>query len=111
MDSPENLKRKIGGDIIRLKFKGERNLSALKKLKFVKKIDKFENGAALTVSDASKHLQEILKVIGTVESVEMRTPTLNDVFLHYTGKEYHPNGESPEGGFFEKAMTYRARSK
>jgi len=45
-------------------------------------------------------------LVGNVESVELRTPTLNDVFLHYTGHEIRE--ADAEGGFFERAA--RARS-
>ena len=37
----------------------------------------------------------------------MHTPTLNDVFLHYAGREFHTEEESPEGGFWERAMNYQ----
>ena len=61
----------------------------------------------LTVIEASKHLQEILKLVGEVETVELRTPTLNDVFLHYTGRNIM-EGE-PEGGYVDKIIRARAR--
>jgi hypothetical protein len=52
------------------------------------------------------HLQEILGLVGDVKSVELRTPTLNDVFLHFTGHEIR--GDNAEGGFFQRVV--RARS-
>jgi ABC-2 type transport system ATP-binding protein len=104
LDTPERLKQIIGGDIVRLRIRNPR-LTALKGLEYVRKIEQSGNVVSLTVRDSGMHLQEILGQIGDVESVEMRTPTLNDVFLHYTGHEIR-EGES-EGGFFERVMKAR----
>jgi len=108
LDSPDTLKKKLGGDIIRLKVK-DPNISAIKKLKFVKKVDRLDDTVSITVKGASKHLQEVLKVVGDVESVELRTPTLNDVFLHFAGREYKPEEENAEGGFGQRVLAYQAK--
>ncbi len=107
LDSPKRLKKILGGDIIRLRIK-QPNIEAVKKLEYVKQIDELNGTVSLTVKDANKNLQQILKVIGKVESVEVRSPTLNDVFLHYTGREFREE-EQAEGGFWERAVTYRSR--
>jgi len=105
LDTPESLKQVIGGDIIRLRIKHP-TLSPIKELKYVVKVEQTDGFVLLTVKDSSVHLQEILSLVGNVESVELRTPTLNDVFLHYTGHEIRE--AEAEGGFFERAV--RARS-
>jgi ABC-2 type transport system ATP-binding protein len=38
------------------------------------------------VENAAKNLQKLLSVAGDVDCVEVHTPDLNDVFLHYTGR-------------------------
>lgn len=106
LDSPDKLKRVLGGDIIKMKIK-KPNIKAVEKLKYVKLIDHKNNTVLLTVKDANLHLPEILKSIGKVESVELHSPTLNDVFLHYTGRDIRE--DSAEGGFWERAMNYRAK--
>ncbi|MFH1237233.1 MAG: ATP-binding cassette domain-containing protein [Candidatus Aenigmatarchaeota archaeon] len=106
MGSPEELKKNLGGDIIRLKAKNL-NVKAIRKLKFVKKISICNSEVCLTVDGINKHLQEILRVVGKVDSVEIRSPTLDDVFLHYTGKALRDN--SPEGGWAERMMHARSR--
>ncbi len=103
--SPEKLKKTIGGDIIRLSIRRP-HVNALKRLRYVKKVGKLSSGIALTVENANKHLQEILGVVGNVESVEVRSPTLDDVFLYYTGRALHE--EQAEGGFWERAESYMA---
>jgi len=106
MGTPKKLKKDLGGDIIRLKAKNL-NVDVLKRLKYVKKVDNCDGEVCLTVKDADKHLQEILKVVGKVESVEIRSPTLDDVFLHYTGRVIRD--DSPEGGWAERMMNVRSR--
>lgn len=106
LDTPKSLKKGLGGDIIRLKAKNLK-IETLKKLKYVKKVDRCDDEVCLTVKDADKHLQEILKLVGKVDSVEIRQPTLDDVFLHYTGREIRD--DSPEGGWAERAMNLESR--
>lgn len=102
LDTPANLKKRLGGDVVRLKTKNP-NIQAIKKLKYVKSVKRDKDGVVLTVNDSGSHMQEILKKAGSVESVESRSPTLNDVFLHYTGSEIRDNEEG-EGGYFERMM-------
>ena len=106
LDSPENLKKVLGGDIVRLKVK-DPQLETLEKLEYVKKIDQLDDKISITVVEANRHLQEILACVGQVESVEVRSPTLDDVFLHYTGREFRE--AAPEGGFWERAANYKTR--
>ncbi|MCL5239429.1 MAG: ATP-binding cassette domain-containing protein [Candidatus Marsarchaeota archaeon] len=101
LDTPGNMKKKLGGDVIRLQV-SRPNLAALKRLRYVKRVQRDNGVLVLTVTDASKHIQEILKAVGSVENVEMRAPTLNDVFLHYTGSEIRD--QEGEGGFFERMV-------
>jgi len=83
------------------------DLAAMRKLGFVKDIKTKNEFVSLTVVAASENLPEILATIGKVESVEVRSPTLNDVFLRYTGKEIR--GESAEGGWMERIINYRSK--
>ncbi len=105
LDSPSKLKKVVGGDIIRLKIQRPK-LDQLKSLSYVKSIDAKEGVVTLMVEDAGRHLQQILGLIGDAESVEMRSPTLNDVFLYYTGREIREN--APEGGFYERVATVKS---
>ncbi|MCU0851479.1 MAG: ATP-binding cassette domain-containing protein [Candidatus Thermoplasmatota archaeon] len=101
LGAPKQLKKDLGGDIIRLKANAL-DLDALKKLSYIKDISSCEGEVCLTLEDASSHLQEILNVVGKIESVEIRSPTLDDVFLHYTGRAMREG--TPEGSWAEKMM-------
>jgi ABC-2 type transport system ATP-binding protein len=106
LGSPKKLKKDLGGDIIRLKAQSL-DVEVLKKLPYVKEISPCDGEVCLTLEDANIHLQEILKLVGKVDSVEIRSPTLDDVFLHYTGRGMR---EGPsEGGWAEKMMTASER--
>ncbi len=104
LDTPSALKTKIGGEIVKLRVRSP-NLENLKDLDYVVSMDQSGNTLLLTVKNASAHLQEILSMIGQVDSVEVRTPTLNDVFLNYTGREIRE--ESGEGGISERIARVR----
>jgi len=86
LDTPLNLKKSLGGDIILLKGHNI-NIEGLKNLPYVKCAENQGAFVQLAVEDSGRRLQEILRVAGEIESVEAHLPDLNDVFLHYTGKE------------------------
>jgi ABC-2 type transport system ATP-binding protein len=106
LGSPKQLKKDIGGDIIRLKAQ-TLDLDALKKLPYIKEISPCDGEVCLTLENANIHLQEILNVVGKIDSVEIRSPTLDDVFLHYTGRAIRE--DTPEGSWAEKAMNASAK--
>jgi ABC-2 type transport system ATP-binding protein len=106
LGTPEELKKGLGGDIIRLKAKNL-NVEHLKDLFYIKNITASNEEVSLTVEDANLHIQEILSIVGKVDSAEIRSATLDDVFIHYTGREIRE--DSPEGSWIEKSMHARAK--
>ena len=84
LDTPQNLIRGLGGDTVFLR--GRINTEKLSALPFVKDILQADGGCRLSVENSGKNLQELLGVAGTVDFVEVHSPDLNDVFLHYTGR-------------------------
>lgn len=106
LDTPKALKSGLGGDIIRLTT----NVSCsecLDGLDFISSMEQENGNVIIKVRDAAKHLQEILTRIGKVDSVEVRSPTLDDVFMHFTGRTLSGE-ETGEESFFDKAMDWRA---
>jgi ABC-2 type transport system ATP-binding protein len=106
LDSPENLKRMLGGDIIRLEMQNP-DVNSVEALPYVKKVEIHGPTVSLTVEDGRSHIQEILARIGKVDSVELHPPSLEDVFLRYTGREFRE--QQAEGGFWERVMTSSGR--
>ena len=101
LDSPQALKNKIAGDVVKIKQK-KPDIEKLRKLDYVMKAEEKDGLLYISIKDASKHLQDLLANTGPIELVEVRSGTLNDVFLHYTGREIRE--AEPEGGFWERVM-------
>jgi len=102
LGTPRELKNQIGEDIVRLKGMEAKYLKKIEKLPFVTKIGKEDDYIAIALKNAPDNLQALLSSAGKVQSVEVREVTLNDVFLHYTGKEIHQ--EEGEGSWFDRVM-------
>ncbi|MDD3487072.1 MAG: ATP-binding cassette domain-containing protein [Candidatus Moranbacteria bacterium] len=98
LETPERLKKNIGGDIIQMK--------SAEKEKLVREIkEKYDIGAKsgehdivqIEVANAETFLPRLFNELDTkINSIEMRRPTLDDVFLSLTGKrirEEHASGK------------------
>jgi ABC-2 type transport system ATP-binding protein len=94
LDSPGALKKIVGGDLVTIKATCP-NIEDIKRLNFVKEIKNENSEILITVENAAENLQQILKIIGSIESVQVRNPTLNDVFLHFTGRGIQEEGDEP----------------
>jgi ABC-2 type transport system ATP-binding protein len=101
LDSPEALMSRIAGDVITVKQKIP-DIESIRKLDYVMKAEEKDGLQYISIKDASKHLQDLLTNTGPIEFVEVRRGTLNDVFLHYTGREIRE--AEAEGGFWERMM-------
>jgi ABC-2 type transport system ATP-binding protein len=99
--SPTTLKAAMGGDMItvRARYFDEQ---AIKALPYVRRLQIDAGCATITVEKASAQLQHLLAALGPIESVEVRTPTLNDVFLTYTGRQLRD--ETVNASWAEDAM-------
>ncbi|MBI4830572.1 MAG: ATP-binding cassette domain-containing protein [Candidatus Lindowbacteria bacterium] len=102
LDSPQTLISQIAGDVVNLKQKS-RDIDGLKTLDYVKNVQEKDGMLYLTIKDAGNHLQDLLAHTGPIDFVEVRNGTLNDVFLHYTGREIRE--AEPEGGIWERVMS------
>ncbi len=92
LDTPENLKNSLGGDVVRLNVNNysENLVNKVKELEFVKDAKNFDKTLTLTVEYGERVIPKILDLANSinveVESVSLQKPTLNDVFLSYTGR-------------------------
>jgi ABC-2 type transport system ATP-binding protein len=90
-DAPDALKDSLGGDMVVVKTQDSKKLeAAVKGLGWVKKA-KIDDGAiSLSVAQAEKKILKIMDIAREnkidVQSISMHKPTLDDVFLHYTGR-------------------------
>jgi ABC-2 type transport system ATP-binding protein len=104
VDSPENLKKMIGEDIIF--FRTEDNQLAEKE--FQKKFAKYPikligKELRVKVDNGDKFLPVLVKAISPrIISMELRRPTLEDVFLEITGRKIRENNKKIEEETEEK---------
>lgn len=110
--SPSELKDSLGGDIITISIKEAEDVTAIiQSVENVKSVKK-EDGNAYRVKAAFGELTaplifEALRKKGyTVTKLSITEPTLNDVYLEYTGKTIRDTEESREN-FISQMLTLR----
>lgn len=86
LDPPSALKMRIGKSVIKARV-GAPNLDPIRRLPYVSKVEEKDGDVLITLSEAGSHIQEVLCNLGEASYVELREPTLNDVFIKLTGKE------------------------
>jgi ABC-2 type transport system ATP-binding protein len=91
LDTPNNLKNAIGDDIITLQVPDGGNFSdMLSKFEFTKGLKIHDGFLFLSVKNGEKMIPQIMHLAHEehilVHSVSLRKPTLEDVFLHFTGR-------------------------
>ena len=92
LDTPEILKGSLEGGIISVKTSAIQLLSEkLNETGWVKKASVEENELKLVVKDVNAALPRVVETAEKagvrIESMSVHEPTLEDVFLHYTGRE------------------------
>src|SRR5207245_2612173 len=102
LDTPANLKRSVGGDIVKLKTRSHPDIEELQKLAYVRKVELVDSDMILYVDNARLNIADILQHV-KAEHVEFRSPDLNDVFLKLASKNIKEDGE---GGFMERYAQY-----
>ncbi|RLI96392.1 MAG: ABC transporter ATP-binding protein [Candidatus Aenigmatarchaeota archaeon] len=92
MDTPERLKDKLGGDIITFEVEkdSDKFMNEINKLDFVKSVKKHDSKLTIMVEQGEKRIPELIDMAQKngvkVKSVSLHKPSLEDVFLHFTGK-------------------------
>jgi ABC-type uncharacterized transport system ATPase subunit len=72
--------------VVRIKL-ARPDVEMLKVLPYVKDAYIKDGTVCISINDASHNLQDLLAHTGPIDYVEVRNGTLNDVFMHYTGRE------------------------
>ena len=102
-DTPAQLKKTLQGDVITITTKNPEKLSKVLAEKLnVQKTRVIGNKLELTVHDGSELLPRIVETAEEnkmkVEAVVLREPSLEDVFLHYTGRAIRPEESNERHG-------------
>ncbi|MBI4162231.1 MAG: ATP-binding cassette domain-containing protein [Candidatus Aenigmarchaeota archaeon] len=94
LDTPKNLKNVIGGDLLIVETSNAEELK--KHIKFKSQI--IDKSMRISVKNAEKTVLDILEIARKrkikIESVNIKKPTLEDVFVHYTGHEIRQESAS-----------------
>ncbi len=97
--APEELKKMIRGDTLYLKTVDDCRAVIEIKEAFGIKVTKLHDGISFNVESGDKFIPRIFEGLKTaILSVNLKKPTLDDVFIHLTGREIreeHGNGVEP----------------
>ena len=92
LDTPARLKDVLGGDVVSLEIEGDPVPfeTALKSLDWIKKYHRHEDELTLTMEKGERRIPELINLAQdhgvSVDCVHLRKPSLEDVFLHFTGR-------------------------
>ena len=112
--TPEELKESLGGDIITLSIQQDVDITDLvSKIEHVKEV-KRENGSYRVKSEngeitAPLIIEALRKKGYMVTKLSLTKPTLNEVYLQYTGKSMRDAEESREAVMSQRMAMRRAR--
>jgi ABC-2 type transport system ATP-binding protein len=99
IDTPDSLKKSIGGDLVSLMVSdfSEEFEEVLRGIDGVKSVNVVNGGFELNVEKGEEKIPEIVAVSQknsiTIRSISVRRPTLEDVFIQFTGRKIRENGE------------------
>ncbi len=111
LDEPEKLKDKLEGDIVSLEVpQPKKYAEVFRKSKYVKEVKMVGDQLYLTVTGGEKAIPKLMGIVarhgGKVRSVGLRSPTLEDVFIRYTGRGIREE----EGGVKEEMRMWAKAS-
>jgi ABC-2 type transport system ATP-binding protein len=101
MDAPSRLKDTLGGDVVSLELDGDSTAfrEALGREDWIKRSKLHEDVLSLTMERGERRIPELVMLARekgvTVNCVNLRKPSLEDVFLHFTGRTIREQEASP----------------
>jgi ABC-2 type transport system ATP-binding protein len=103
LDTPHHLKDELGGDTIAMRTRdNDRFYSIIQGAGLVKSIVRVGDEIKMTVDNAHTVLPRITELAARndvyIESISLQEPQLDEVFLHYTGREIRESGQREHYG-------------
>jgi ABC-2 type transport system ATP-binding protein len=95
MDTPRNLKEAVGTDLISLQIADGREKTAafmekVKELDWVKRVEEYSNSILLNAERGEGRVADLIDFADThgfvITSIDEHEPSLEDVFVHFTGR-------------------------
>ena len=104
--SPESLKSEVGGDVVQIALNGTgdelsgRAEGLVRERHYVDAVNKVVGGIAITVKNGSAAVPDLVGLLNEhqvpVASLSISSPTLDDVFLKYTGRAIRTEAASSD---------------
>ena len=102
IDSPQNMKNSLGNEVISLTFQNnnsdENFLYQLRQIDLIKKINQDDVKLTIFASKGTELIPKIFHIASTlkikINSISLTQPTLDDVFISYTGHEIRDDESS-----------------
>ncbi len=99
-DTIEKLKTMVGNDIITLSVSNQKEfIPYLKEKNWIKNIEIHDSNITLGVEKGEEKIPTVVELAQSkniqVKSISVRKPTLDDAFLHYTGRSIRDENTSP----------------
>ena len=96
LDTPANLKDMLGEDSITLEGEDNAGLKRELEAKFSLTVREESGALIFGVRDGDKFLPRLMNELSSsIKKIELRKPTLDDVFLHLTGRKIREEGAAP----------------
>jgi ABC-2 type transport system ATP-binding protein len=121
IDTPDRLKAEIGGDVITMTLNGSghditRALELIKGLSEVRQIKSHAEEYIVIAENGELTVPKIFEVIRDtgmkITKITVKRPTLDDVYLHFTGRGLRDELEgSKEEGFRQRMVMRRVRRR
>jgi ABC-2 type transport system ATP-binding protein len=95
LDTPRNLKEAVGTDLISVQIAegGERRAAFIEKVKeldWVKRVEEYSNSILLNAESGEGRVADLIDFADAhgfvITSIDEHEPSLEDVFLHFTGR-------------------------
>jgi len=110
LDTPQNMIDSLGGDIVAIRAESP-PLDRIRSLSYVSSVRMVDGIMEATMKSAHLHLAQLLPLIPGVQSVEMRKPTLNDVFMKLTGRDIREDGTARGESWVETIARHQQRGR
>lgn len=90
IDTPENLKNGLGGDLITIQSPDPAAAAQALNEPWVVRVETHNDGVVVSLKNADQHVSTIVTLLNQrqvpITSIAIHKPTLEDVFLSFTGK-------------------------
>jgi ABC-2 type transport system ATP-binding protein len=89
-DTPKNLKDGIGGDVVTIQSPNPEAIVAALAEPWISRVEQHNNEVIISLQNAEQHVSTIVTLLTAqhipIGSIAIHKPTLEDVFLSFTGK-------------------------